>query len=234
MMNVRQLPIEKELITQSKYYLPTFKNENEFKKLDLDTWFDFIYFKYDKFKINKNICSIDIGCKNFISMYSLHGTCFKIKSDYKIIDNILKDNSLSYDVKDSLITDLINELHKKAAKFICNQYEIIYVGFVNNKGGINSRKMQNIEDNLLKILGHTEFLKTLKFYAKKYKRDLKIVDESFTSGACSCCGEYNKFERLFDEDDSERRKYTCKFCGFVSCRDLGACRNILIKNENKC
>lgn len=162
----------------------------------------------------------------------MSGTCFKIKSDYKIIDDVLQDNTISYDTKDYLINKLIIELHDKSARFICNQYDIIYIGFVNNKGYINSREMPNIKDNLLKILCHTDFLDILKFYADKYKKELKIVDESFTSKYCSKCGESNNFERILDIDDSERRKYICKYCSFVSCRDLNASRLILIKNEH--
>lgn len=227
-----QYPIPKELIKKSSYYLPNFKNEKEFKKINMNTWADFMYYTYTKVKLNKTTCSIDIGCKNFISLYSLNGTCFKIKSDYKIIDNILRNDNLSYDDKDTLIIKLIKELHIKSAKFICNNYDIIYIGFVNNKGNINSREMKNIEDNLLKILCHTDFLNTLKNYANKYKKELKIVDESFTSKYCSRCGESNNFERILDTDDSERRKYNCKHCGFTSCRDISAARNILIKNEH--
>lgn len=232
MLKKTQKPICKELIKNSNYYLPIFKNEKEFKKINMNTWVDFIYYKYDRFNVKNNICSIDIGAKNFISLYGVTGTCFKIKSDYKIIDDILKNNSLSYDYKDSLITELINELHIKSAKFICNNYDIIYIGFVNNKGNINSREMETIEDNLLKILCHTDFLDTLKKYAKKYKKELNIVDESFTSKHCSKCGESNKFERILNPDDSERRKYICKYCGFIADRDLNASRLILIKNEH--
>jgi transposase len=232
MVKRTQVPICKELIKKSNYYLPIFKNEKEFKRINMNTWAEFMYYTYYKIKVNKNTCSIDIGCKNFISLYSLNGTCFKIKSDYKIIDNILRDNTLSYDYKDSLINDLIKELHIKSAKFICNNYDVIYIGFVNNKGNINSREMENIEDNLLKILCHTDFLDILKKYSKKYKKELKIVDESFTSKHCSRCGESNKFERILDPDDSERRKYICKYCGFTTDRDLNASRSILIKNEH--
>ena len=232
MLKVTQVPISKDLIKNSNYYLPSFKNEREFKKINMNTWAEFMYYKYDRFNVKNNICSIDIGAKNFISLYGVTGTCFKIKSDYKIIDNILRDNTLSYDDKDSLISELISELHNKSAKFICNNYDIIYIGFVNNKGNINSREMENIEDNLLKILCHTDFIDTLKNYAKKYKKELKIVDESFTSKYCSKCGESNKFERILDPDDSERRKYICKHCEFVACRDISAAINILIKNEH--
>jgi transposase len=232
MKNAKQVPICKELIKKSSYYLPTFKNEKEFKRINMNTWAEFMYYKYDRFNVKNNICSIDIGAKNFISLYGVTGTCFKIKSDYKIIDDILQDKNISYEDKDLLITQLINELHEKAARFICNNYDIIYIGYVNNKGNINSREMETIDDNMLKILCHTEFLNKLEIYAKKYKKELKIVDESFTSKYCSRCGESNKFERILDPDDSERRKYICKHCKFVADRDIQAARSILIKNEH--
>ena len=71
----------------------------------------------------------------------------------------------------------------------------------------------------------------LKCYARKYNKTLRIVDESFSSVQCGICGEKNKFSRIFDDDDSIRRKYTCVYCNHEFCRDLNASRNILIKNE---
>ena len=42
----------------------------------------------------------------------------------------------------------------------------------------------------------------------------------------------NKFDRVFSRDDSDHRQYHCKYCNFISCRDISGARNILIKNEN--
>jgi len=92
--------------------------------------------------------------------------------------------------------------------------------------------MNTIEDNLLKIVSHKEFLDTLLQYATAYNKDIKIVEESFTSVQCGVCGEANKFKRIFNEDNSERRKYTCEYCNSQFCRDINASRNILIKNEH--
>lgn len=232
---MKNSPICKTLINQSKFYLPVFKNEKKWIKLNSNKWFNIMLYKYDLEKkyYNDNICSIDIGCKNFISLYGLNGICYKIKSDYQIIDNILRNEKLDYKSKDILIKNLINNLHKISAKFISKIYDKIYIGYVNNKGNIDSKNMPNIEDNLLKILCHTDFLDQLKYYAKLYNKQLYIVDESFTSIQCGNCGEFNKFGRIFDKDDSERRKYICKHCNLIFCRDLNAARNILIKNINK-
>lgn len=244
---MKNCPISKDLIINSQYYLPIYKNENEWKYINIKSWFDCIYYTYKKeldynkrvnstkiySKIKTKICSIDIGCKNFLSIYGLDGTCYKLKSNYKIIDDILKNNSINNDIKNKMIKMLIDELHNKSATFICKNFNIIYIGYVNNKGDIDSNKMSSIEDNLLKILCHNDFLKVLKNKCKKLKKTLRIVDESFTSVQCTNCAMFHKYERIFSDDDSERRKLHCKYCDIQLCRDLNASKNILIKNEHK-
>ena len=244
---MRNYPISKELIVNSQYYLPIYKNENEWKYINIKSWFDCIYYTYKKeldynkrvnstkiySKIKTKICSIDIGCKNFLSIYGLDGTCYKLKSNYKIIDDILKNNSINNDIKNKMIKMLIDELHNKSATFICKNFNIIYIGYVNNKGNIDSNKMSSIEDNLLNILCHNDFLRVLKNKCKKLKKTLRIVDESFTSVQCTNCAMFHKYERIFSDDDSERRKLHCKYCDVQLCRDLNASKNILIKNEHK-
>lgn len=233
--NQKQKPIEKILIKNSKYYIPYFTNEKDWLIISIPNieWFNILYYNYKiNLKVeNKKICSIDIGCKNFISLYGLDGYCYKIKSDYIIIDNLLKNNSISYKEKDKKIKSLIEKMHIISANFICSKYDTIFVGLVNNSGKIDSETMNSIEDNLLKIVSHKEFLEILKIYANKLNKKLHIVEESYTSVQCGICGEKNKFTRIFNKDDSERRKYTCKYCHGEFCRDLNASRNILIKNE---
>ena len=228
------MPIDKKLIKSSNYYIPYFTNEKDWTIIQTNNnWFKIISYNY---KINNckksKICSIDIGCKNFITLYGLDGNCYKIKSDYLRIDKILQNKTISYIEKDNKISELINELHILSANFICQEYDIIYVGLVNNKGNINSKLMKSIEDNLLKIVSHKEFLDILQYYAGMYNKTLKIVEESHTSVQCGVCGEKNKFTRIYHSDDSERRKYSCVYCNSEFCRDLNASRNILIKNEH--
>lgn len=234
--NQKNLPIDKELIINSKYYIPYFTNEHEWNIINIlnPRWFKILSYNY---KINSQsklkTCSIDIGCKNFITLYGLDGICYKIKSDYIIIDKILKSKKFTNFEKDTKIKKLINDLHTISAEFICQQYDIIYVGLVTNKGDINSKLLKSIDDNLLKIVSHKEFLEIFTKYANIYKKEIRIVEESYTSVQCGVCGEKNKFIRIYNNDDSERRRYTCLFCHNNFCRDLNASRNILIKNENK-
>ena len=232
-MAPRNAPIEKDLILNSTYYLPLFKNEHEWKFIDTKSWFDCIYYTYHTNKKNKTKkYAIDIGAKVFLSVYGVDGTCYKVKSDYKLIDDIIKDKSIHYVIKDIMIKNLIDEMHIKAATFICKNFDIIYIGYVNNKSNINTKHMKSVEDNLLKILGHNDFLYTLKVQAAKFKKIVRIVDESFTSVQCTRCSIYNKFDRIIYGNDFERRKYICKFCYYEGCRDVSASRSILIKNEH--
>ena len=122
---MKNTPICKELIIQSLYYLPLFKNEKKWTKFSNTYWFNILCYKYEnynKYPDNK-ICSIDIGCKNFISLYGLNGICYKIKSDYKIIDNILQNPNISYQNKDKLnLLDQLSDNPKQDSKQI---YETI-------------------------------------------------------------------------------------------------------------
>ena len=45
---MKNLPISKELILNSQYYLPIYKNENEWKYININSWFDCIYYTYKK------------------------------------------------------------------------------------------------------------------------------------------------------------------------------------------
>ena len=232
-MAPRNAPIEKDLILNSTYYLPMFKNEHEWKFIDTKSWFDCIYYTYHTNKKNKTKkCAIDIGAKVFLSVYGVDGTCYKVKSDYKLIDDIIKDKSISSVIKDIMIKNLIDVMHIKAATFICKNFDIIYIGYVNNKSDINTKHMKSVEDNLLKILGYSEFLYTLKIQAKKFKKTVRIVDESYTSVQCTNCANLNVFSRIIYGNDFERRKYTCKFCHYEGCRDLNGAKNIINKNEH--
>ena len=127
---MKNCPISKELIINSEYYLPIYKNENEWKYININSWFDCIYYTYKK-EINTNktyktkVCSIDIGCKNFLSIYGLDGTCYKLKSNYKIIDDILKNSTINNEIKNDMIKQLINELHYKSATFIMKEISIL-------------------------------------------------------------------------------------------------------------
>jgi transposase len=228
----KQIPIDKNLIKNSKLFIPYYTNEKYWNKLNFSSWFDGIVYNYNVSNEYKNICSIDIGAANFISLYSPSGVCYKVKTNKYKLDNVLKNKDLTPENKEKKIKNLIYDLHIKTANLIYNNFDIIYIGQIFSVDCTNFQKIDTIEDNLVKILCHNEFLNILKIHAKKKNKKLYIVDESFTSKTCTKCGELNKFDRIQFGDDSDRRQFICKYCNVIVCRDIAAARCILIKNSN--
>lgn len=236
MKKFTQKPIDKELIIKSRQnlFIPYFINEQDWYEINTHSWFKCLVYKYKtKNRLNNSLCGVDIGCKNFISLYSTNGICYRIIIDEDKINNILKNDKIPYEKKDKKIRNMINELHIQTSRLICNSFTDIYIGQIYTYDKIDSRTMNTTKDNLIPILSHNKFLKLLSKYANKKKKNLYIVDESFTSKHCGVCGEIkNKFERIQFGNDSERRKYICDFCNCILHRDINAARCIIIKNYN--
>lgn len=231
---MKSLPIDKNLIIKykNKFFIPYFVSETDWVEINTNSWFRCLMYKYNNINTkNKNICGVDIGCKNFITLYGSNGFCYRVMVDEERIDNILQSNKMTYNKKDTKIKNLIDELHIKTARLICSNFKEIYIGQMHTRDEIDSKKMNTTKENLTRILSHNKFLKTVKNYAKKSKKNIYIVDESFTSKHCGVCGEIKvKFERIQFGDDSERRKYECSFCNSLLHRDVNAARCIIIKN----
>lgn len=234
MKGFKQRPIDKKLIKQyqNKLFIPYFIEEEKWIKINTHSWFDCLIYKYKiKKRIYHNLCGIDIGCKNFLTIYGSNGVCYRIIANEEKIDKILQSNDLTYLEKDQKIYNMINDLHIQSARLICNSFRNIYVGQIHTKDNIDSKNMKTITDNLTSILLHNKFLQILTKFAIKKKRNLHIVDESFTSKHCGICGEIkHKFKRIQFGTDSERRQYICEFCGNILHRDINASRLIIIKN----
>lgn len=229
-------PVDKDLIVKykEKLYVPYFITEDCWQNENTNSWFRCLKYTYDNdTNFNKSLCGVDIGCKNFITLYGANGLCYRIVVDEQKINNILINKNISYAKKDKKIKNLINELHIKTAILICRNFHHIYIGQTYTVDKIDSKSMKSTVDNLSSILSHNRFLKILYKYAKKTKKNINIVDESFTSKHCGECGELkSKFNRIMYGDDSERRKYICDFCNAVLHRDVNAARIIIIKNIN--
>ena len=71
-------------------------------------------------------------------------------------------------------------------------------------------------------LSHYSFRQRLMHTAKRYKRKVHIVPESYTSKTCTSCGDIN--EKCTNE------YLTCPKCNIELQRDKRGSRNIYIKN----
>jgi len=147
------------------------------------------------------------------------------------------------------IKGYVNEVHKKAAKYLCENYKNILLPEFKTKPMISKKrveqerekinKMKNAEEAeklrkelkkkvrmsrevkfVLSQQSHYRFKEYLKATAKRYKTNVYDVDESFTSQCCSECG------ILSSEYDYRTKR--CK-CGVKQDRDINGSRNILLK-----
>jgi len=144
----------------------------------------------------------------------------------------------------------VNEMHKKVANFLCENYENIILPDFKTKPMISKNKEKGemvrikkiVDDDerrreylklrngvrlsgdvkfVLQMQSHNSFKKYLKAKAKEYGTTIYNIDESYTSQACTFCG------RLGKEYDNDRMKI-CE-CGKKINRDVNGSRNILMK-----
>jgi len=149
------------------------------------------------------------------------------------------------------IHNKVHELHKKAAKYLCENYENIILPDFKIKPMISNkkeneekeriRKIEDIEEAnkerrelkkkikmsneskfVLERLSHYKFKLYLKAKAEEYKTIVYDVIESHTSQACTICGELSK---TYDKN----RIKICDNCNSRIDRDVNGSRNILIK-----
>ena len=229
--------------------------------------------KYKNIENRKEIVALDPGEKIFLSYYSNNEIgnignnmrIFILKQQKKIknLQSILKKNknknNKSIKNKKMLnkkilklykkIKGYVNEVHKKAALYLCRNYENIILPSFETRGLISNKKIKieterikklNKEDGkkeikkLSKLIGlskkvkfvltrqsHYRFKEYLKAKAKEYKTTVYDADESYTSMTCTKCGDQSK------EYNKDRIKQ-CK-CGYKIDRDCNGSRNILLK-----
>lgn len=117
------------------------------------------------------------------------------------------------------IHNLVNDMHKKLAKFLCMNYSQIYLP------RLNFHKCKNLNrksKSKLASLQHCKFLDNLIYKASSYDSKVHEVNEAWTSKTCSNCG-YIKFD-LKNQDI-----YNCSNCHIRIGRDINASKNIMLR-----
>jgi len=189
-------------------------------------------------KQTNNICSIDPGSKTFLTTYSPNGEIYKLGNNNNKISKLIErrvylknkiKNIRKYKKYERRInrklSNLVKELHYKCANFICNNNDVILLGKLSTKG-ITSKlqKLHPKEKRLQYQLSHDKFRSILKSKGEEYNKNVKIVDESYTSKTCGNCG--------IIQEIKNSRIYNCKNCNSIIGRDINGARNIMIKNYN--
>jgi putative transposase len=122
------------------------------------------------------------------------------------------------------IKNLVNELHKKAAKYLTTKYKLIFLPTFETQQMVKKgrRKLAIKTARAMVTLSHYRFKQTLKYQATKYGSVVVDVTEEYTSKTCSKCGHIHT--KL-----GGSKKFKCPECGHILDRDLNGAFNILLK-----
>jgi putative transposase len=112
--------------------------------------------------------------------------------------------------------------HHKATARIARENSFIAVGDVNSAKLARTRMAKSVLD-----AGWSEFRNMLDYKARRHRAHFEIVNESFTTQTCSCCGGI--------PDSSPKgmgalgmREWICSECGARHDRDVNSAKNILV------
>jgi IS605 OrfB family transposase len=204
----------------------------------------FLILVEDSEKISENlessVCSIDPGEKTFLTVYDPEGHVISIGQDNRNskmfqklnrIDelNSKKEKTKNKKIKRSLdrsihrlykkVKNLRDDLHKKACKFLCENFKNIVIPEYRSKDMLS--KLNNDVSRSITSLSYYMFRKRLERKCSEYNCNLFLVTEEYTSRTCGQCGSLNK---------PKDRVYSCSKCNLEIHRDYNGARNILLKH----
>jgi transposase len=183
-------------------------------------------------------CGIDIGVRTFLTTYSKNASYEIGPNTNQIIDRINKrlDNikqskdlkrisnkkyiKLNYKYSDKL-SNLIKDMHNKAANFLLSNYKTIIIGKISTKKMISNLtgNLHDIVKRRLMALSHYRFRMKLHSMANKFNATIKETNEYLTSKCCSNC-------KNIKDDLGSAKIYTCTKCNLILDRDINASINI--------
>ena len=181
-------------------------------------------------------CALDPGVRKFQTLYSGESEAIMIgdRASTRIynllinIDNAISNKNKSLEIKlRHKVKNLQKELHDKTSRFLCENYNVIYVPKLTKNNDIikkENRKIRNKTVREMVLLAHCKFVEKLKTKADEYANvKVNVVTEEYTSQICPNCHKRTKIQGEI---------YTCQFCGHREDRDLIGSRNILLKSWN--
>lgn len=122
------------------------------------------------------------------------------------------------------IDNLVKDLHKKLALWLCTNYKRIYIPRLNFHTCKNLNKRSK---SVLASLQHCAFVDRLIHKSKEFPGCTVIeVNEAYTTKTCGGCG-YQK------DDINKNRVYKCDVCDLEIGRDTNASRNVMLRYFTK-
>ena len=109
-------------------------------------------------------------------------------------------------------------MHKKLAKWLCENYSKIYIPRLNFH---KMKKLNSKEKAKMASLNQCAFVDRLIWKSREFKCKIYEVPEDYTSKTCSNCGSL--------KTELKGRTYNCKCCNKIFDRDINASKNIMLR-----
>jgi putative transposase len=123
------------------------------------------------------------------------------------------------------IDNLVQDLHKKLAKWLCENYTHVFLPRLNFH---TMKKLYKKEKSKIATLSHCAFSDRVSWKSREYNCRVFEVQEDYTSKTCSNCG-FLKGPKDIIKD----RTFVCDSCDCVFDRDMNASKNIMLKYLSK-
>jgi putative transposase len=122
------------------------------------------------------------------------------------------------------ISNLVDDCHKKFAKYLCSNYNYILIPRLSFH---NFKKLNKVSKNKMIAWKHCSFVDRLIYKSREYNCKIIEVEEDYTSKTCTCCGTIN-------DTLGSSREFNCNNCNMKFGRDINGARNILLKYITNC
>ena len=147
-----------------------------------------------------------------------------------------KTNRKKKIIKFKKISNIVDNLHNQLSSYLTKNYENILVPQLpvkklvrkwdkkqNEEPQKRKRVINSSTSRIMNYLSFDKFLMKLKSLCSFRNNKLFIVDESYTSKTCGCCGNIKT-------DLGGSKTYKCDICNLELDRDYNGARNILLKH----
>ncbi|NET46107.1 MAG: transposase [Okeania sp. SIO2B3] len=175
---------------------------------------------------------IDIGMGDITRIFRLGqhiDQLISVKTKLKSRNNKYKRQRVSQKINSLFIKvrNLIDEVHKKVAKWLTTEYRIIFIPTFESsqmvaKSGKKKRKLTSKTVRQMLSWAHYGFKQTLKFHALKRGATVIDVTEEYTSKTCTKCGHVHK-------NLGGSKHFKCPHCGHSMPRDWNGALGIFLK-----
>lgn len=181
------------------------------------------------------VVALDPGVRSFMSFYSAEGVGKLGEGDFgkvmrlcthmdAILSRMSKVNAkrrgrmrrAAARVR-ARISNLIDELHRKTAVFLCKTFDAILIPSFETSQMVT--KLRSKTARMMMSFAHFRFRSTLTAIAERYSATVRVVNEAYTSKTCSYCGTIHNI--------GSKKQMKC--CGTVIDRDHNGARGIFLR-----